>query len=173
MQKIASTLLLLGGAVLLVTWFVSPAASVQKQSSVTSPTPIDRVGPVLAEVDAEVARLRDRLPSPESYPPPSRDPFNFGRLPEVPNARPAIVEPAPALVVAPPTPALPSLVAIVSDIVDGADVRSAAISQDDEVQIVKVGDVVGALVVRGITADALQLVDEKTGASFRITLDRR
>jgi len=76
----------------------------------------------------------------------------------------------PALVEAPPAPALPHLVAIVASDEDGGIVRSAVISENDDVRFLKPGDTTGNLVIRTIAADVVTLVDRTSGATFTLTL---
>ena len=141
MQRIAAVLAA-GGGVLLLTWMVSPAASAPTRTDPprTAFHP-DQSSAVVAEVNTQVERLRERLDTVPSFPPPSRDPFNFGRRAE---PRPPVVSnptpPVPAIVEAPPGPVLPHLVAIVASDEDGGVVRSAVISENDDVRFLKPGE---------------------------------
>lgn len=171
MQRIAAVLAA-GGGVLLLTWMVSPAASAPTRTDPPrTAIEIDQSSAVVAEVNTQVERLRERLDTVPSFPPPSRDPFNFGRRAE---PRPPVVSnptpPVPAIVEAPPGPVLPHLVAIVASDEDGGVVRSAVISENDDVRFLKPGDTMGNLVVRTIAADVVTLVDRTSGATFTLSL---
>ena len=64
MSRVMSTVLLLVGAALLVTWLVSPADSAPPAQAPAVRTPLDDAAPILADVNAEVERLHDRVPTP-------------------------------------------------------------------------------------------------------------
>ena len=168
MNRVASALICVG-AVLLLVWQVTPATSAPPPPRDAAALELDQAAPVLTEVNAQVDRLRERLSTTPSFPPPSRDPFNFGRRPDrapaPPVDTPAAIEPPP------PSPVLPDIVAILSSKVDGADVRSAVFSSDGDVQLVTSGDTVGPFVVRTISADRVVLVHRATGAAFSVKLD--
>ena len=167
MHRVAP-LLLLAGVVLLVSWVVAPAAP--------SPTPIgpadaassaDQVSPVVADVAAQVDRLKRRIEITPDLPQPHRDPFRFGARPEPVRVKTPVAE---TPVDAPPAPVLPKLLAIVANTTDGGLLRTAAFSVGDDVQVVKPGDTIGKFTVRSIGTDAVEVVEISTGASFRITL---
>ncbi len=168
MNRLA-TALICGGALLLLIWQVSPATSAPPPPRNAVSSELDQAAPVLAEVTSQVDRLRERLATVPTFPPPSRDPFNFGRRPDptprpAPAAAPATTEPAPA-------PPLPSIVAILLTSVDGADVRTAAFAVDDDVQLVTAGQTIGQFIVRSISADHVVLVDRASGTAYSIKLD--
>jgi hypothetical protein len=167
MNRLAS-LLALVGIVLLVTWAYAPAESTQRSvSSAASAFGADQ-NAVLAEVNAQVERLRERLTAPPTYPPPARDPFRFGRRTEP--VRVMVPVPAPPELVEPPKPVLPRLVAVVEDAADGGLLRKAFLSVNDEVKAYKPGDAAGAFLVRSISADFIELVDPASGATYKIAL---
>ena len=166
MTRIASALLLLGGAVILITLQVSPATSAPGPGIVDAPSPFEQESPILVEVNSQVERMRARLQTSTDYPVPRRDPFSFGEP-----ARPAV--PAPPKVEAPAPlydapPVLPRLVAVLSTAADGGWLRTAVFAAGDDVQLVTPGDRIGTFVVRSIAADAVTLVDPITGAAFRV-----
>jgi hypothetical protein len=143
MLRIAS-LTLVGGAVLLMTWVLAPAAT-RPQRAEAPRAPAGALTPAssaLVDFEHELDRMRARLASRPAYPQPVRDPFRFGRRPVEPRHETAPVA------VPPPAPALPRLVAILSDTVDGVLVRRAALAFDRSVRIAGVGDMVGALRIR-------------------------
>ncbi len=169
MQRVAS-LLLLAGAVLLASWIAAPAApSPTPPLAAVAATPFDQARPIVAEVSAQLDRLRSRIEATPEFPTPERDPFRFAPRPEpTPKPRPAIVESAAP--VEPPAPVLPKLLAIVANEVDGVVVHSAVFSIGDGVRVVKVGETIGTFVLRGVSADVADLADAVTGTLYHVTL---
>jgi hypothetical protein len=174
MNRLAATILFLGGAVLLATWLVPPAGS-SPAARVTGAEDgaQDPIAPALAAVNAQVERLRVRVSVPAQFPPPRRDPFNFG----VRSVTPA---PAASIVPAsetPPMPLLPKLVAILSDSADGGVVQTAVLSDGQSVEFVKLGDGMGSLGVAeglrvtSITTDAVVLLDPASNRTFGLSLN--
>ena len=173
MNRIASALLL-GGGVLLTTWVVAPAAPAPSAKPLTTAevAALTQQAPIVAEVDAQVTRLRERLAAAPQFPPPSRNPFLFGRGPEPASPKvnvPVIAAPAPVEPDA-AAPTLPRIVAVIGTATDGGLLRTAVLGIGDDVQIVKPGDVVLRFVVRSISADAVELVDPLSNATFRVVL---
>jgi hypothetical protein len=163
MQRVASLTLLLG-AVLLLSWVIAPAAPSPARNHPGAAAFEQASAPAVAEITAEVDRLRARLATPPAYPPPLRDPFRFG-----PRAEPKHAA-APPPVAEPPAPDLPRVVAILADAAGGAVTRRAALSFGDQVRIVQAGDTIGGFVVRSISADTVELTDPTTGAAYRLLL---
>jgi hypothetical protein len=164
MNRVASTTLLLAAAALLATRLISPADSSPTAPARVSQDPgADQIPPELAAVNAQVNRLHDRLPAPTDFPPPRRDPFNFG-------GRLEPRRPAPVAFVDLPVPALPKLIAILSEKNGDADVRTAVISAGDDVEFVKTGGAVGNLRVSLITSEGIVLTDPGSGLSFSLAL---
>jgi len=163
MQRLTSALVLLGGAVLLLIWQVSPATSAPKAAPSALSTSLEQTGPVVSEVNTQVDQLRGRLQQVKPYPEPTRDPFNFGTRavpkPAAPPRPPAIEVPAP--------PVLPELVAIVGD---AKTERRAVLSAGDDVRFVKVGEATGVFVVQSLSADTMVVVDQTTGKSYTVIL---
>jgi hypothetical protein len=164
----------LGTGVLLLAW-LSAAAGVGEhpQESPQAPQPIQTAGTetLANDVQAQAARLRDRLsaaPAPQS---PVRNPFAFAPRPEPP--RPRATTRVDATPVAPlfPDPPL-SLVGVAEDTTPGGKVRTAIITADGgELFMVSVGQQIGArYIVRTIGDDAVELTDLMTGAVRRIAL---
>ena len=170
MHRTTSLTLLLVGGVLLSTRLISPASSAPT-SPQPAAEPLEQTLPALADVNAEIDRLRDRLPAPSELPPSARDPFNFGMSAE--RTRSALPAPptSPAAIARPvPSPALPKLVAILSDEQgDGSD-RTAVLALADDVQFKKAGDDVGSLRIQSVKAEALVLVDPASQATFTLSL---
>jgi hypothetical protein len=168
MNRIAGALLL-SGVALLVSWAVAPAAPIAPPDTAAAIAAIEQSVPVVDEVNAQVDRLRERLAEPQKFPPPQRNPFDFGRHPEPARPVKPVVE-TPAVPVEPPPPPLPRLLAIVLNTVDGAAVHSAVFSNGDDVNILKAGDTIGRYVVRSVASDGAELVDRNTSRVFRVTL---
>jgi hypothetical protein len=164
MNRLAS-LLALVGIVLLVTWAYAPAESGPSAPPRTNAA--DQTA-VLAEVNAQVDRLRERLAAPPSYPAPARDPFRFGR--RIEPARLMVPVPAPPELVEAPKPVLPRLVAVIEDATDGGLLRKAFLSVGDDLKAYRPGDAAGSFVVRSISADFVELVDPASGATYKIAL---
>ncbi|MEO8070859.1 MAG: hypothetical protein ABI652_05620 [Acidobacteriota bacterium] len=178
---------------LLATWLVGPAtnssgvippippppiaASAVRAAGIPAPAVLAASGDASAgaaadalqgipEINEEVDRLRARLPPPTSYPAPSRDPFNFGPAPEPPHPG----TPAPVALPTPVLPTLPRLIAIIESVVDTQVVRTAAISDGDDVRIVAAGETAGQFTVGSVSADWVSLTDTASGASFVLSL---
>lgn len=169
MNRVA-VLLALVGVALLSSAVVAPA---EPTPNFVQPPAIDPVyaeeAPVLARMDAQVQRLQQRTTPVPDFPEAQRDPFRFGARPEPPRPKtPVLTEKAP--VVEAPVVILPKLVAIVVNTTDDGAVRSAVVSFNDDVQILKEGATIGKFVVRAIAADGADLVDPSSGASFHISL---
>jgi len=130
---------------------------------------LDQSAPVIDEVNAQVDRLRERLATPQKFPPPQRNPFDFGRRPE-PKRPAAPVAETPVVPAEPPPPPLPRLLAIVSNTVDGTATHSAVFSNGDDVNILKAGDTIGRYVVRSVTSDGAELVERSTSKVFHVAL---
>jgi hypothetical protein len=166
MARATSALLLVAGAALLVMWVVSPATSAPPPYATVPETPLDRAAPVLADINAQAARLRERLDRAAPYPPPTRNPFTFA---EPASRHPAVVEPEPE-----PEPEATALhlVAILSGDASGTPGRRAvfALSDDADVRFVTKGDVVGAFVVSDVQADGVVLTDRRSGSVVHLAL---
>jgi hypothetical protein len=169
MNRVAG-LLFLGGVILLASWVWAPAAPVSLAPPAASAAGLEQSAGVVAEVNAEVDRLRERLAAPPQFPPPARDPFRFGERPEPARRATPPVLAEPLAPVEPPAPRLPLLVAIAANIADGVVTRTAVLADGDDVRLVKEGDQIGRFVVRSVGADAAELVDPTTSRTYRIVL---
>jgi hypothetical protein len=71
-----------------------------------------------------------------------------------------------------PAIALPSLVAITSDARDGGIMRTAVLSMNDEMRIVKPGQLFDRFLVEAIGPDAVRIVDitSATRATFTVAI---
>jgi hypothetical protein len=174
MQKLLA-IVIFAGAVLISTRILAPAASPRPLPPLSA---ADLAGfaqttAMVDQVNAQVDRLRERLATPPSYPAPTRDPFRFGTKAEpAPKAPAPAPRPAPAVVAAPAIsmPPLPRLVAIVSNNTDAGPSQRAVVAAGEDVQILKIGDMVSRFVVRSIGVDSVELADSASGATFKISL---
>jgi hypothetical protein len=137
----------------------APAAPPPPPHTSPTTTPVqarDAAAPVMPQLK------NPQAPAPE-YPPPARDPFNFGNRPAPP--RPggtrADAPPIPA-----PPPPLPTLVAIISKPTDGGVLHTAVFGAGNGIAFANAGDAIGALILNDITPDSVVLLDPRTGASF-------
>ena len=169
MHRVAPILLLSGG-VLLVTWVVAPAAPSPSPLPARVDTAVDQTAPLVAEMAAQVERMRNRLDEPQGFPPPERNPFTFGARRDPMPTRPRVPVAAPEEPPPPPAPVLPKLLAVVANDVDGVASLQAVFSVDDNVKVLKAGDAIGPYLIRSITAELVELVEPVTGAVHRLTL---
>lgn len=174
-MKRIGAVVIFAGAVLVSTHILAPAAPPPGPAAdpvADLALAVQQTAPAVDAVDAQVDRLRERLTHPPTYPAPTRDPFRFGARADV--AKPKAAAPADALVERPAlieaAPPLPRLVAIATAVVDGALVRTAALSTGDDLQILKPGDRYSTFAILAVGVDAVELVETDTGKTFRITL---
>jgi hypothetical protein len=161
----------LAGAVLLSTHILAPAAPPPAPPDVreTDVAAAARDRPLIARVDSEVSRLRDRLNDPPPSPRPTRNPFRFGSPPagRQPVAAKAAERPATASVTA---PMLPRLIAIATGTPSDPGARVAILALGETVEPVKTGDRFLNFRLERIGADAVDLSDPATGRTFQISL---
>lgn len=163
--------LLLGGVALLVSWANAPASPAPDAADAASAPSLDQLAPVVADVNAQVDRLRERLSAPPTRPDPRRDPFRFGRRTEAPRpVNPAAAAPLAEGLAEPLPPPLPRLIAIMESPADGGILRTAVLSEGEGLAIVKPGDTVGRFIVRSIGVDLLDLIDVATARAFSVSL---
>jgi len=165
----AASLTLVIGALLLLTWVLAPAAPHPPQSADADIAPLTSRATAPSDPQHDVDRLRERLVVPPAFRAPTRDPFQFQRAERATKARgagPATDEAARVVAVTPP----PRLIAILSNVIDGALVRRAALGTGPAVRVVAAGDTIDGFQVRAIAADGVELVDAATGAVVRLTL---
>jgi hypothetical protein len=176
MSPVVSTTLLLGGVALLATWLVTPAGSSPDparpaaQQAGAAQTRSDAANDQAGKIDEQVQRLRERLPAPAALPAARRDPFNFGNPPAPATVDPMTDPSVEAALVEPPAPILPTLVAILSDTIDGAPVRIAVVAAGDDVQLLKMGDRAGAWRVTAIGGESAVFTSDALGQSFTVAL---
>jgi hypothetical protein len=162
----------LGAGVLTLAW-LSSAAGVGEQSPAPqrAPQPVQTAGTesLASEVQAQAARLRERLataPTPQS---PHRNPFAFAPRPEPRLVRPETAN-APAPLPLPDPPLF--LVGIAEDKTPAGQERTAILTAEGgEMFMVKVGEAIGArYTVKAIGTDAIELTDLVTNSLRRIAL---
>ncbi len=172
---------LTGGAALLVAWLSSAAGTVppvpvtdRTVGAGVAPAQSLTPAPVRLDLEREVARLSSRLekaPRPRN---PARNPFTLA-------ARTRAIAPPPPAVAATPVPsgvdsvaAEPSAVSLAGIGVERTSYgrrRTAILSADGHVFLARIGDeVIGRFQVRGVTDDAVDLLDLRDGTSLRLTL---
>jgi hypothetical protein len=164
MQRLAVALLL-GGVLLLASWVVAGDPPGTSPAAPASPRP-DQVAQLVDDVNQQVELLRQRLALERRFTPPNRNPFTFDA-----GVRPPAIEAPPVEpVVAPEAPAMPQLVAILTDKIEGGVARRAVFSMNGTVQILKVGDVVDRFEVARIDADGVDLKGRDTPATVRLSI---
>ena len=112
-----------------------------------------------ADIQHEAARLQSRLVPESTYRQPSRNPFRFGaRVNPRASERPAPQLQEPVVVI-PPVPVRPTirLRGIASDTVDGAIQRTAIITTDAALLLVREGEAAGAYRVTKIEDESVEL----------------
>jgi hypothetical protein len=131
--------LLVPGAGVVATWLFSTATPVPapERRPPAAPPP----AAVRSDIEQQASRLQERLHPDEPFAPPSRNPFRF---------RPRVVAHAasvsPAMVTAPVQPPPPPprppirLSGIATDTIDGTVVRTAILSTDADVLLLKEGE---------------------------------
>jgi hypothetical protein len=186
MQRIAA-ILAIGGGLILISWVTSPSARPATSDPRMTASDVDRadqtsraVAPLTSDIDTQAARLRARVIPPPPKPAPDRNPFRFGKgtvpfstekpakgtYPETPKpVEKGTVPVAPAI-------ALPSLVAITSDARDGGLFRTAVLSMNDEMKIVRPGQSFDRFIVEAIGPDSVRIVDitSVSRATFTIAI---
>jgi hypothetical protein len=171
------------GATVLAGWFASappsnaPAGAQSQRTRVaSSPSPSEE--DAATDIELQAMRLQARLRPERVYAEPSRDPFRFA-----PRRAPASVddrgEPvaerslARPVDVAPPAPIAPmvSLSGIAEDRVDGRSVRTAVLSTQTGVLLVREGEeILGYYRVGRIDGEAVELTAIGNGSARLLTL---
>ncbi len=165
MRRIAS-FVVPGGLVVLAGWTFAAAWPPPQEPRDVSPAQAEPMPPsVVTKMDAEVAKLRERLDQPKPFTPAERDPFIYGA--PAARVRPAApVTPTPPQ--PPPVPVLPQLVAITSKSTAAGVVRTAVFAVSDGVMFAHPGDTIGQLVVRSIGDGVVELADPVTGTRYSV-----
>ena len=164
--------MLVSGAGLVATWMglvSAPVAPGYVAAPVARPTRQATAG-AASDIERQAARLQTKLRADSNFRPPSRNPFRFGaRIAPSPANAPVVapVEPLPPPVVAPPRPMV-KLTGIASDVVNGATERTAIITTDAGLFLVREGETAGEYRVTKIEDEAVDL--EGASGSLRLTL---
>ncbi len=166
-----TSVLLLGGAVLLTSYVNAPAVLTPAPSPV-SPADlagIDAVAPLADDVAQQAERLRARLAAAPETPVTRRDPFSFGpRLPPVPSPDAAGEPPMPA-VQTDPVIEWPTLVALLTDGGD-PEARTSVLGMDEGIEILKAGETIGGFLVREITVTSVEIEHVATSTVTRLSI---
>jgi hypothetical protein len=166
----------IGGAVVLAAWLASAASTafrpVEPQSAPRT-VATSRSEGLAADVQAQSARLRQRMASAPVPQEPARNPFAFAER-ELPRPRPAAVRAAvlpPPVPSAPPEPEL-ALAGIAEQQVADGIVRTAVIvGGGDEIYMVTAGQtLIGRYTVTAVGPEAVELKDTTTGSTRRLAL---
>jgi len=177
-------ILAIGGGLILISWVTSPAALPAPSDPRVSPAELDRadqtaqaIAPLTTQIDDQAARLRARLSQPPAKPQPDRNPFRFGGTSPSPKGtypvpKGTYPEKTGYVPVANAALALPVLVAITSDAGDGGIMRTAVLSMNDEMKIVKPGQLFDRFIVEAIGPDSVRIVDitSATRATFIVAI---
>jgi len=155
---------LLAGGGLLATWLaVTPTTRPERSTLAVTPTTSTVREPRLEDLNVQEIRLRDHLAA-APLRPSSRNPFRFGKAPVRETPRPVAV--APTIAPAPPVQPVLSLSGIFTD----KATRTAVITSDDQLYLVKEGELVaGRYSVVTVGPDAVTLRDA-SGAETRLFL---
>jgi hypothetical protein len=172
MSRHTSTLLLLAGAALLVTWIAAPASSAPQAPLPAAPAPATVPdGPESGtEPEVESLHLSDRLSARPVYLPPTRDPFAFAPR-SGPGPAPLTFPTASGDNGSPLSVRPPTLVAVVADTSTGEVVRRAVLaSASGDVRLVSAGESAGGFVVSAVRPDGVTFTHELTGTVVTVAL---
>ena len=185
-MKRVSSALVIGGVLILISWVTSPSARPTPPGPALSEADLDRaeqttqsIAPLTAQIDDQAAQLRARLSQTVPKPQPARNPFSFGKGTDRKGTYPGTkgtypVDPGyvPLAPAAPVPLALPTLVAITTDAVDGGVMRTAVLSMNDEMKIVRPGQIFDRFIVEAIGPDSCRIVDitSPTRATFTVAI---
>lgn len=148
-------------------WVTTPTIPQRSPASATRAVAQPTVA-AAADIQHEAARLQSRLVPDSIYRQPSRNPFRFGaRVSPRAAERPTPQLQAPVVVI-PPAPLQPTirLRGIATDTVDGAIQRTAIITTDAALLLVREGEAAGAYRVTTIEDESVEL----TGPDGALTL---
>jgi hypothetical protein len=178
-QMAGRTVAWIGGAAVLVTWFV--AAAGQDGPLTPEPSPPPAAAPpseserAAREIESQAARLRSRLGAAPAPAEAGRNPFLFARRAPEPRRLARPISPAAGDLAMDANPIVEpdpfTLSGIATD--DGPDgpVRTAVLSGLGDVFLAKAGDTVASrYVIVAVGADAVELNDLATGRGIRIGL---
>ena len=174
---------LTGGVAVLAAWLSSAAGTVPLVPVTDSPigggvAPAQSLMPAPARLDLEreVARLSSRLEKAPRPRDPARNPFTLTARTRATSPPPSAVAAtrAPASSVVDSVAAEPPAVSLAGIGVERTSYgrrRTAILSADGRVFLARIGDeVIGRFQVRGVTDDAVELLDLRDGTPLRLTL---
>jgi len=172
---------LTGGAAVLAAWLSSAAGTVPVTDSQlgagVAPAQSLMPAPVRLDLGREVARLSSRLETAPRPRDPARNPFTLTtrtRATRPPPAAVVVATLAPASSVVDSAATQPPAVSLVGIGVERTSYgrrRTAILSVDGRVFLARVGDeVTGRFQVRGVTDDAVELLDLRDGTPLHLTL---
>jgi hypothetical protein len=180
-----TTAVLLSGVLLAAAWVQAPAAP-GRESPAPSAIEIaaveqtaQSVGPAVREIDEEAERLRQHLAARLPFNRPVRDPFRFkGVRPIAPetsrrSSRVQNIEPVDLKPPAPPPIAVPTLIGVTEDVVNGVLTRTAVLSMDDDMAMVKIGQSFSRFIVKSIGPTSVELIDITTPSKIVSTVTIR
>jgi hypothetical protein len=163
-----STVLVSGaGLVATVFGWVTTPTSPQRNAAPSTRAVAQPTVSAATDIQHEAARLQSRLVPEATYRQPSRNPFRFGA-----RVNPRVERPTPLLqppvVVIPPAPVQPTirLRGIAADAVDGAIQRTAIMTIDAGLVLVREGESAGAYRVTKIEDESVEL----TGPDGAVTV---
>lgn len=174
--------LYVGGATLLVAWLSSAASLSPSQGATTDAAPRAEDGDepaerLIADVQAQATRLKERLASAPLPQKPARNPFMFATAAPTERTDSARRLEAAAVPSLPATPAEPALTLIgIAQDRQGEGVRRTAMiaTASEELVVAAIGDTVGGRYqVTAISQDAVELADSVTGLVRRLGLSYR
>jgi hypothetical protein len=147
----------------------TPARAPQARPAAASPSSSNAEN----EIQLLAARLEARVRQAASYQAPTRNPFEFGHVPQ-PAPKQVIAPKLPELPYVPPPPPPPpfTLSGIAANHVDGALQRTGIFSGSNGVQLAREGESVGGYKVVTIDDNAALLESPADGRQHRLTLSR-
>jgi len=165
MRRLAFALSLTG-VLLVATWAQAPAAPTRDAAApsaadvASAEQAAQSVGPIARQIDQEAERLRQRLAAQVPFAAPARDPFRFkGSEPFSTDSGEKGSDPLVLKTPASPPIAVPVLIGLTEDAVDGVVTRTAMLLMGEEMAIVKPGQAFSRFVVQSIGATSVELVD--------------
>ena len=167
---------LLSGGAFVATYLVSGQPGTLAPAGPAQPRTAAAAAPVPTNAENEIqhlaARLERRVREAASYHTPTRNPFEFGHVPQ-PAEKQVIAPKLPDMpvVVAPPPPSF-TLTGIAANHVDDALQRTAVFATQSGVVLAREGDVVGGFRVMAIEENAAVLESTLDASSHRLTLSR-
>lgn len=166
--KRAATIVTTGGG--LAAWLVgaTTANHVAAPPPAIDRAPIERRG---AELATEMARFRERMPPIAAPRQPARNLFKFREPSRHAAAQPVALAPPPESIPAPPPLPPMRLIGVSEDPGAAGPVRSAFVSADGQLFIVKEGDtVMMRYKVTKISSEVVELTDTEDGTVRRLAL---